>query len=85
MLPFDNLGGDPEQTYFSDGLSEDLITALSRFRDLVVLARHSSFALRGETLGAVEIGRRLGVRSARGQRAPGRRAGAGHGAADRCR
>ena len=38
VLPFDNLGGDPEQTYFSDGLSEDLITALSRFRDLIVLA-----------------------------------------------
>ena len=62
VLPFDNLGGDPEQSYFSDGLSEDLITALSRFRDLVVLARHSSFALRGEALGAVELGRRLGVR-----------------------
>ena len=62
VLPFDNLGGDPEQTYFSDGLSEDLITALSRFRDLIVLARHSSFALRGEALGAIELGRRLGVR-----------------------
>jgi adenylate cyclase len=62
VLPFDNLGGDPEQSYFSDGLSEDLITALSRFRDLIVLARHSSFALRGEALGAVELGRRLGVR-----------------------
>ena len=62
VLPFDNLGGDPEQSYFSDGLSEDLITALSRFRDLVVLARHSSFALRGEALDAVEIGRRMGVR-----------------------
>ena len=62
VLPFDNLGGDPERSYFSDGLSEDLITALSRFRDMVVLARHSSFALRGEALGAVELGRRLGVR-----------------------
>jgi len=62
VLPFDNLGGDPEQSYFSDGLAEDLITALSRFRDLFVLARHSSFALRGEALGAVELGRRLGVR-----------------------
>ncbi|MFO1048553.1 MAG: adenylate/guanylate cyclase domain-containing protein [Geminicoccaceae bacterium] len=61
VLPFDNLGGNAEQSYFSDGLSEDLITALSRFRDLTVLARHSSFALRGEVLGAVEIGRRLGV------------------------
>jgi adenylate cyclase len=62
VLPLDNLGGDPEQSYFSDGLSEDLITALSRFRDLIVLARHSSFALRGQALGAVELGRRLGVR-----------------------
>lgn len=63
VLPFDNLSADPAQAYFSDGVSEDLITELSRFRDLVVLARHSSFALRGgQTLDAVEIGRRLGVR-----------------------
>jgi adenylate cyclase len=62
VLPFDNLSGDPAQAYFSDGITEDLITELSRFRDLIVLARHSSFALRGQALGAVEIGRRLGVR-----------------------
>jgi TolB-like protein len=61
VLPLDNIGGDPEQTYFSDGISEDLITALSRFRDLRVLARHSSFALRGQALDAIELGRRLGV------------------------
>ena len=56
------MSGDPEQAYFSDGITEDLITELSRFRDLVVLARHSSFALRGQALSAVELGRRLGVR-----------------------
>ena len=60
--PFDNLSGDPAQGYFSDGITEDLITELSRFRDLRVLARHSSFALRGQALDAGEIGRRLGVR-----------------------
>ena len=61
VLPFDNLSGDPTQTYFSDGFTEDLITELSRFRTLVVLARHSSFSLRGQSHDAVEIGRRLGV------------------------
>ena len=61
VLPFDNLSGDPAQTYFSDGFTEDLITELSRFRTLVVLARHSSFSLRGQSHDAVEIGRRLGV------------------------
>ncbi|MFO1038358.1 MAG: adenylate/guanylate cyclase domain-containing protein [Geminicoccaceae bacterium] len=61
VLPFDNLSTDPDQAYFSDGITEDLITALSRFRDLRVLARHSSFALRGQALDALEIGRRLGV------------------------
>ncbi|MFO1074952.1 MAG: adenylate/guanylate cyclase domain-containing protein [Geminicoccaceae bacterium] len=61
VLPFDNLSHDPTKSYFSDGIVEDIITELSRFRHLVVLARHSSFALRGQALGAVEIGRRLGV------------------------
>ena len=61
VLPFDNLSGDPAQTYFSDGVTEDLITELSRFRTLVVLARHSSFSLRAQSLDAIEIGRRLGV------------------------
>src|SRR4051794_9986942 len=61
VLPFDNLSGDPAQTYFSDGFTEDLITELSRFRTLVVLARHSSFSLRGQRHDAIEVGRRLGV------------------------
>ena len=42
MLPFENLSGDPEQDYFADGLTEELITALSRFRELRVIARHST-------------------------------------------
>ena len=62
VLPFDNLSGDPGQTYFSDGIAEDLITELSRSRDLVVIARHTSFSLRGQALDAAELGRRLGVR-----------------------
>ena len=61
VLPFDNLGGEPDKAYFSDGITDDLITALSRFRDLRVLARHSSFAFRGQAIDAVELGRRLGV------------------------
>jgi adenylate cyclase len=62
VLPFDNMSGDPAQAYFSDGITEDLITELSRFRELVVIERNSSFAFRGQTLDAIEIGRRLGVR-----------------------
>ena len=62
VLPFDNLSGDPAQAYFSDGITEDMITELSRFRDLLVIARNSSFAFRGKPVGAVEVGRRLGVR-----------------------
>ena len=61
VLPFDNLSSDADQAYFSDGIAEDLLTALSRLRDLRVLARHSSFAFRGQSLDAVELGRRLGV------------------------
>jgi adenylate cyclase len=62
VLPFDNLSDDPAQTYFSDGITEDLITELSRFRDLLVIARNSSFAFKGKPVDAVEAGRRLGVR-----------------------
>jgi adenylate cyclase len=62
VLPFTNMSGDPEQTYFSDGITEDIITELSRFRSLFVIARHSSFAFRGQAMDAAEIARRLGVR-----------------------
>ena len=48
MLPFDNLSGQPEETYFSDGITEDIITGLARFRSLFVIARNSSFAFRGK-------------------------------------
>ncbi|MCI0563665.1 MAG: hypothetical protein MN733_34765, partial [Nitrososphaera sp.] len=48
VLPFTNMSGDPEQEYFSDGITEDIITALSRFRSLLVVARHSSFAFKGQ-------------------------------------
>jgi adenylate cyclase len=62
VLPFDNMSGDPEQAYFADGLAEDLITGLSRVSWLFVIARNSSFSLRGEKLDARTIGERLGVR-----------------------
>jgi TolB-like protein/DNA-binding winged helix-turn-helix (wHTH) protein/Tfp pilus assembly protein PilF len=62
VLPFANLSSDPEQDFFADGIAEDLITALSRFRAFSVVARGSSFALRGQSLDAREVGRRLGSR-----------------------
>ncbi|MDP9137029.1 MAG: adenylate/guanylate cyclase domain-containing protein, partial [Pseudomonadota bacterium] len=61
VLPFTNMSGDPEQAYFSDGVTEDIITELSRFRSLFVIARNSSFALRNEAIDIAEIARRLGV------------------------
>jgi adenylate cyclase len=51
ILPFTNMSGDPEQEYFSDGITEDIITELSRFRSLLVIARHSSFAYKGRGMG----------------------------------
>jgi adenylate cyclase len=61
VLPFTNMSGDPEQEYFSDGITEDIITELSRFSTLFVIARHSSFAFKGERLGIREIGEKLKV------------------------
>src|SRR3954451_7091996 len=61
VLPFDNMSGDPEQAYFSDGITEDVITELSRFRELLVIARNSSFAFRGRAADVREIGRALGA------------------------
>jgi adenylate cyclase len=61
VLPCDNMSGDPEQIYFSDGISEDVITELSRFRELMVIARNSSFSLRGRSVDVREIGRLLGA------------------------
>src|SRR5262249_52504329 len=60
--PFINMSGDAEQEYFSDGMSEDLITDLSKISALFVIARNSSFAYKGKTVKVQEIGRDLGVR-----------------------
>jgi adenylate cyclase len=62
VLPFQNMGGDPEQDYFADGMVEEIITALSRFRSLFVIARNSSFTFKGRAVNIKDVGRRLGVR-----------------------
>jgi TolB-like protein/class 3 adenylate cyclase/Tfp pilus assembly protein PilF len=62
VLPFQNLSGDPEQEYFVDGLVEDIITALSRFKSLFVIARNSSFTYKGKAVDIKQVGRELGVR-----------------------
>ena len=62
VLPFQNLSDDPEQEYFADGIVEEIITALSRFRHLFVIARNSSFTYKGRAVDVKEIGRTLGVR-----------------------
>lgn len=61
VLPFQNLSGDPEQTYFSDGITDDIITELSRYSELQVTARHSSFFYRASDQPASAIARELGV------------------------
>ena len=60
-LPLDDLSTEPGQDYFSDGVSEDIVTELSRFRELVVIARHSSFSFRGPSVDVREVGRALGA------------------------
>jgi adenylate cyclase len=62
VLPFQNMSGDPEQDYFADGIVEEIITALSRFRQLFVIARNSSFTYKGRAADVKEVGRELGVR-----------------------
>jgi TolB-like protein len=61
VLPFQNMGGDPEQEYFVDGLVEDIITALSRFKSLFVIARNSSFTYKGKAIDIRQVGHELGV------------------------
>ena len=61
VLPFTNMSGDPEQEYFSDGITEDIITELSRFPSLFVIARSSSFTFKGAAVNVSEVGRKLGV------------------------
>ena len=62
VLPFVNMSGDPEQEYFSDGITEDIITALSRLRWFFVIARNSTFSYKGKSVDVKQIGRELGVR-----------------------
>src|SRR5260221_438572 len=62
VLPFNNMSGDPEQEYFSDGISEDIITALSKLRWFLVIARNSSFTYKGNAVHLKQIGAELGVR-----------------------
>ena len=62
VLPFDNMSGDPEQEYFVDGMVEDIITALSRFDQLFVIARNSCFVYKGKAVDIKQVGRELGVR-----------------------
>ena len=61
VLPFQNMSGDPEQEYFSDGITEDIITALSRSPWLFVIARNSSFAFRGSAIDVKQVAQELGV------------------------
>jgi adenylate cyclase len=61
VLPFTNLSGDPEQEYFSDGITEDIITELSRFPEMLVIARNSSFTFKGKAVNVKEVSQTLGV------------------------
>ena len=62
VLPFANLSGDPEQDYFTDGIVEDITTALSRNRAFFVIARNSSFTYKGKPVDTKQVARELGVR-----------------------
>jgi len=62
VLPFENMSGDPEQEYFSDGLAEDIITALSHWRSFPVVARNSSFSFKGQQARVGKIAKELGAR-----------------------
>jgi adenylate cyclase len=62
VLPFTNMSGDPEQEYFADGITEDIITALSRVKWFFVIARNSSFTYKGRAVDVKQVGRELGVR-----------------------
>ena len=61
VLPFQNMSGDPEQEYFADGMTEDIITTLSRVPDLIVISRNSTFVYKGRAVDVREVGRELGV------------------------
>ena len=61
VLPFDNMSGDPDQDYFSDGITEDIITELSRFRSMFVIARNSTFTYKGRGVRVQDVAKDLGV------------------------
>src|SRR5271163_4818650 len=65
VLPFTNMSGDPEQEFFADGIAEDVITALSRYPSLFVIARNSCFTYKGRSVDVKQVGRELGVRYVR--------------------
>ena len=86
VLPFENLSGDREQEYFADGMVEEIITALSRFRGLFVIARNSSFAYKGRAVDVKQVGPRAGGSlHSRRQRPQGRQQSADQWAAHRHR
>ena len=86
MLPFANMSGEPEQEYFSDGISEDIITALSKLRWFFVITRNSSFTYKGKAVHLKQIGEELGVGYVvEGSVRKRRRARAYHRPAYRCR
>jgi len=62
VLPFDNMSGDPEQEYFSDGITEDIITALSHIRQFFVIARNTTFTYKGQAVDVQAVAKDLGVR-----------------------
>jgi adenylate cyclase len=61
VLPFVNMSGDPDQEFFADGLTEDIITALSRFRELLVISRNSTFVYKGKAVNVQEVAKAFGV------------------------
>ena len=86
VLPFANMSGDPEQEYFSDGITEDIITDLSKVSALAVISRNSAFMYKDKHVDVPKVARELKVEPrARRQRAQGRRAPAHQRAADRRR
>jgi adenylate cyclase len=62
VMPFQNMTGDPEQEYFADGMVEEIITVLSRYPSLFVIARNSTFAYKGRVVDVKEVGGELAVR-----------------------
>ena len=62
VLPFTNMSGDPEQEYFSDGITEDIITDLSKVASLFVVSRNTAFSFKGKSVGAAQVARQLNVK-----------------------